>query len=192
MGLAMTVILMSQAAAAAPAATPAKVPIQVGGLVGYETDNVSGLTLRLDGEIQHGELGSHLKLSWLGSVGYSHLTESVPPFSQLKSDVFKAVPAARFTLPLSPQLDVFGDVGLGLASVTARLESHVPFFGDTSTSGHSLNVMMRLGAGTWFHVNPQLRIGAMLELDPIFGDYGFSGASSQNTFNVLAGAMYRL
>ena len=190
--LAIAVLLMSRTAAAAPAAPPEKVPLAVGGLVGYETDNVSGLTLRLDGELQFRDLGSSLKLSWVGSLAYSHLTESVPPFSQLKSDVFKAVPAARFTLPLNPQFDVFGDVGLGLASVTARLESHVPFFGDTTTSGHSLNVMMRFGAGTWFHVNPQLRVGAMLELDPIFGDYGFSGAPSQNTFNILAGAMYRL
>jgi hypothetical protein len=190
--LAIAVLLMSRTAAAAPAAPPEKVPLAVGGLVGYETDNVSGLTLRLDGELQFRELGSQLKLSWIGSVAYSHLTESVPPFSELKSDVIKAVPAARIALPLSPQFDVFGDVGLGLAYVTARLESHVPFFGDTNTSGHTANVMMRFGAGAWFHVNPQLRVGAMLEFDPIFGDYGFSGASSQNTFNILAGAMYRL
>jgi hypothetical protein len=190
--LTVIAILLPRAVSATPAAPPAKMPLQVGALVGYETDRVSGLTLRLDGELELRELGSRVKLSGIGSVAYSHLTESVPPFSELKSDVIKAVPAARFTLPINPQFDVFGDVGLGIAYVSAKVETNVPFFGSTSTSGSSFNIMMRLGAGAWFHVNPQLRVGAMLEFDPIFGDYGFSGASSQNTFNILAGAMYRL
>ncbi len=57
--------------------------------------------------------------------------------------------------------------------------------------------MMRIGAGAWFQATPQLKVGAMLEFDPIFGDFGGSfaggaGNGSQNTFNILVGTMYRL
>jgi hypothetical protein len=179
----------------ASAAPPARSPLDgllVGGLAGYETADVAGLSLRVDAELPSRDLGSRLKLSWVGSICYSRLTESLPPFSDFKSDMVKAVPSMRFTLPLSPSFDVFGDVGAGLAFVAARLESHVPFFGDTSVSSNSLNFMMRFGAGAWLHLSPALKVGALLELDPIFGDYGMSGAASQTTFNVLAGAMYRL
>jgi opacity protein-like surface antigen len=182
----------SAAAPASQAAPPSQYGgLSVGGFIGYETDDVSGLALRLDGELPFKALSPAVNMSWVGSIGYSHLTESVP-FGDFTSNVLKIVPAARFTLPLNPQFDVFGDVGLGIAYVSAKVETNIPFFGSTSTSDSSFNIMMRLGAGAWFHVNPQLRVGAMLEFDPIFGDYGMSGATSQNTFNILAGAMYRL
>ena len=190
----------SAAAPASQAAPPSQYGgLSVGGFIGYETDDVSGLALRLDGELPFKALSPAVNMSWVGSIGYSHLTESVP-FGDFTSNVLKIVPAARFTLPLNPQFDVFGDVGLGLAYVgitvdTPAIPAIPPFFAGVpggSASDSSFNIMMRIGAGAWFHVNPQLRVGAMLEFDPIFGDYGFSGASSQNTFNILAGAMYRL
>ena len=187
----------SAAAPASQAAPPSQYGgLSVGGFIGYETDDVSGLALRLDGELPFKALSPAVNMSWVGSIGYSHLTESVP-FGDFTSNVLKIVPAARFTLPLNPQFDVFGDVGLGIAYVSANIDIHPPFGGGASFSDSTFNIMMRFGAGAWFHVNPQLRVGAMLEFDPIFGDYGFSGAngvtgSSQNTFNILAGAMYRL
>jgi hypothetical protein len=184
--------LVAGNASGAPPARSTFQGLQVGGLVGYETADVAGLSLRLDAELPSRDLGPQVKLSWVGSIGYSHLTESLPPFSDFKSDLVKVVPAARFTWPLNPVFDLFGDVGAGLAFVAARLESHVPFFGDTKVSSNSLNFMMRIGAGAWFHVNPALKVGALLEFDPILGDYGMSGARSQTTFNLLAGAMYRL
>jgi opacity protein-like surface antigen len=185
----------AKSSAAAPAAQSAPASqaggLELGGFIGYETDDVSGIALRLDGELPFKALSPQVRMSWVGSIGYSHLTESVP-YGDFTSNMIKIVPAARFTLPINPQFDVFGDVGLGLAYVSAKVETNIPFFGSTSTSDSSLNVMMRFGAGAWFHVNPQLKVGAMLEFDPIFGDYGFSGASSQNTFNILAGAMFRM
>jgi opacity protein-like surface antigen len=174
--------------------------LSVGGFLGYETDDVSGVALRLDGELPFKALSPQVKMSWVGSIGYSHLTNSGFAGADFTANVLKIVPAARFTLPLNPQFDVFGDVGLGIAyvSVTADFPGTPaipPFFPGTpgfSQSDSSFNIMMRIGAGAWFHVNPQLRVGAMLEFDPIFGDFGFSGASSQNTFNIIAGMMYRL
>lgn len=174
--------------AAAPATGSPLAGLQVGGFIGYETDTVSGLSLRLDGEVPFRDLAPQVKLSWVGSIGYSRLTDSPGFGADFKSNVFKIVPAARFTVPLAPQFSVFGDVGLGLAYVSATIDT--PFF--PSQTDSTLNLMMRFGVGAWYEVNPQVKIGAMLELDPIFGDYGFSGASSQTTFIIQAGMMYRL
>jgi opacity protein-like surface antigen len=189
--------------AAAPQQAPAPSSqyggLEIGGFLGYETDDVSGVALRVDGELPFKALSPQLRMSWLGSIGYSHLTESIA-FADVTTNVLKIVPAARFTLPLNPQFDVFGDVGLGIAYVSATVDFNSPFPGvpaPGSISDSTFNIMMRFGAGAWFHVNPQLKVGAMLEFDPIFGDFGFAGAngvtgSSQNTFNILAGLMYRL
>jgi opacity protein-like surface antigen len=189
------------AEAAAPNATAAPASqyggLEVGGFLGYETDTVSGLALRLDGELPFKALSPAVRMSWVGSIGYSHLTYTPSPFADFTSNVFKLVPAARFTLPLNPQFEVFGDVGLGIAYISSTIDWHPGFgFPSSSFSDSSVNIMMRFGAGAWFKVNPQFKVGAMIELDPIFGNYGgsFNGisTSSQNTFNILAGAMYRL
>ena len=192
----------SSSTAAAPASTSQAAPpsqyggLSVGGFLGYETDDVSGVALRVDGELPFQALSPQVKMSWVGSIGYSHLTKSSAGLDWT-ANVIKIIPAARFTLPINPQFDVFGDVGLGLAYVGITVDTPAipPFFAGVpggSASDSSFNIMMRIGAGAWFHVNPQLRVGAMLEFDPIFGDFGASGVSSQNTFNILAGMMYRL
>ena len=125
--------------------------LQVGGFIGYETDDLSGLSLRLDGEIPFRDLSPQIKLSWVGSLGFSHLTDSTFGFDRT-ANVFKIVPAARFTMPLNPQFSLFGDVGLGLAYVSGTISS--PFFPDVTDS--TLNLMMRLGVGAWYHVNDRL------------------------------------
>ena len=178
------------AAPAKTAATPTSSgsPIQgleVGGFLGYETDDVSGFSLRVDGEIPFQDLSPQVKLSWVGSLGYSRLTEDVP-FGSFTVNLVKIVPAARFTLPLNPQFSVFGDAGLGLYYGSWKIETNIPFFGSTSISDSEFSIMMRIGAGAWYHVNEQLKLGAMLEFDPMFGDF------DQNTFLVQAGAMFRL
>lgn len=168
--------------------------LQVGGFVGYETDDASGLGLRLDGEIPFRDLSPQVKLSFVGSLGYSRLGWDFP-FTDVTVNVVKIVPAARFTLPLNPQFEVFGDAGLGLAYVSVNVEQNIPGFGNYSVSDSTINLMMRLGAGAWFKANEQLKVGAMLELDPFFGDFGFNAngiGGSQNTFSLLVGAMFRI
>lgn len=187
------------AAGSASAAPPPSSPstgsalegLEVGGLVGYEADTVSGLSLRVDGALPFRDLSPQVKLSLVGSLGYSRLSEGVL-YGDFTSNVFKIVPAARLSVPLNPRLSLFGDVGVGLAFVSAKVETNVPFLGRSSSSASTVNLMMRFGAGTWYRVSPKLALGAMLELDPIHGDYGFSGRPSQTTFLVMGGAMYRL
>jgi opacity protein-like surface antigen len=187
----VAVALLAPAAAFAAQPSKSGSGVEVGGFIGYETDDVSGLALRFDGEVPLKQLAPQLQLSVVGSIGYSYLTDS-NGFDgvDFKSHVFKFVPALRFTVPLNQQFSLFGDAGLGLAFVHAKIEGTGPFGG--STSDNSVNLMMRFGGGAWFHVNPQLKLGMMLEVDPIFGDYGFNGANSQTTFNILFGAMFRM
>jgi opacity protein-like surface antigen len=169
--------------------------LQVGGFIGYETDDLSGLSLRLDGEIPFRDLSPQVKLSFVGSLGYSRLSWEPIPGWDFTANVMKIVPAARFTLPLNPQFEVFGDAGLGLAYVSAKVEFSEPGFGTFSASDSSLNIMMRLAAGAFYLVNPQLKLGAMIELDPVFGDYGYAGngvGASQNTFLFQVGGMFKL
>lgn len=71
-----------------------------------------------------------------------------------------------------------------LASASAAL----PLATDTS----SLNVMARLGVGAWYRAGERLSLGAMVELDPILGDFGYTGGPSRRTLAVLAGAMLPL
>ncbi len=168
--------------------------LEVGGFVGYETDDVSGLSLRFDAEVPFRPLAPQLNLSFVGSFGYSYLTWDPAPGWKLTANVLKLVPAARFTLPLNEQFSVFGDAGLGLAYVHAS--ATYDYFGNHfSGSDSSVNLMMRIGVGAWYHLNPQLKLGAMLEFDPVFGDYGYSGngiGNSQNTFLIQIGGMFKI
>jgi opacity protein-like surface antigen len=167
--------------------------LEVGGFLGYETADLSGISLRLDGELPFRQLSPQINMSWVGSLGYSHLTWDPTPWAKLTANVFKLVPAARFTMPLNEQFSVFGDAGLGLAYIRASVDFSA--FGLGSASSSSVNLMMRLGVGAWYKVNPQLKLGAMLEFDPVFGNYGYSGngiGSSQNTFLIQVGGMFKL
>jgi opacity protein-like surface antigen len=170
--------------------------LEVGGFVGYETDDVSGLSLRLDGELPFRELSPQVKMSLVGSFGYSYLTDEPGGGVKVTAHVIKLVPAARFTMPLNEQFDVFGDAGLGLAYVKAKVEfpGFPPFVSASENSDSTINIMMRLGVGAWYHVNPQLKVGAMLEFDPVFGDFGFSGpgSSSQSLFLIQIGGMFKI
>lgn len=168
--------------------------LEVGGFIGYETADLSGLSLRLDGELPFRQLSPQVKMSFVGSLGYSHLTWDPMPGWKLTTNAIKLVPAARFTLPLNEQFSVFGDAGLGLVYVSAKAE--YSYFGySNSYTGSTTNLMMRLGVGAWYQVNPQLKLGAMLELDPVFGDYGYAAngvGKSQNTFLIQIGGMFKL
>lgn len=169
--------------------------LEVGGFIGYETDDLSGLSLRFDGEVPFRDLSPEVKLSLVGSIGYSRLTWEENYF-KLTANVIKLVPAARFTMPLNPQFSVFGDAGLGLAYIGVKAESNIPNFPfNFSASDSSINIIMRLGVGAFYHVNPQLKLGAMLEFDPVFGDYGYAGngiGGSQNTFLIQVGGMFKI
>lgn len=158
--------------------------LSVGGFIGYETDDLSGLSLRLDGELPFQALGPQLNLSWVGSLGYSRLTEDEGGV-EFTANILKIIPAARLTFPVNDQFSLFADGGLGLYYASWDVEYPAPFsaldFDDSEFS-----ILMRIGGGAFYQLNPNTRIGASIEFDPYFGDF------DQTTFIIQAGAMFRL
>jgi hypothetical protein len=170
----------------ASATAPRGGALAVGGFVGYETDDLSGLSLRLDGELPFTALAPQLDLSLVGSIGFSRLTDEqgVLDFS---ANILKVVPAARFSFAVQPKLTLFADGGLGLYYSSWTIEN--TRFGGQTDDGE-LGIVMRLGAGAWYAVNPNARVGAMIELDPYFGDVILE--ADQTTFLIQVGAMFTL
>jgi opacity protein-like surface antigen len=178
----------------APAAAP-----WVGAFVGYETDDFAGLSLRVDGELPIRALTPRIALSLVGSLGYSRLAWDPGYDVKATANAVKVVPAARLTVPVAARVSLFGDVGLGLAWVAAKIDfpptANANGLADVNSS--TSNVMMRLGVGGWYQVSEPVKIGVLLELDPIFGDFGFKSSNvvtggSQSTFLAQAGVSVRL
>lgn len=173
--------------ASAPATSPAAVAaapdaLSLGALVGYEWgDQVDGFQLRLDGELPFEQLSPTVKVSFVGSAGFTHSTYGIAGLD-LTVNRLKLVPAARFTVALDAAVSVFADAGLGLhyTSVTWNFGN----LGRTTDSG--IGLMVRLGVGGWYRVSPRTRILGALVFDPTFGTYHESSVA------LLAGFMYQL
>ncbi|MFL5272723.1 MAG: outer membrane beta-barrel protein [Anaeromyxobacteraceae bacterium] len=172
-------------AQSATAGTAASRALSVGGYIGFESGDLSGLSLRLDGEMPLQALSPQIALSLVGSLGYTHFGKDVQ-FGDLTFNLFKVVPAARFTLPLNPQFDVYGDAGLGLYYYRFSTRQDLPFFGTIEDSGSGVGLMMRLGVGAFYKVSPQLRLGAEFGILPYFNKVDTTDVS------LLVGAMFAI
>jgi hypothetical protein len=174
--VALAATLVPVLAAAAPASAAkgsSRLSMWAGGFFGYETDDFDGLALRADVEGPLGALSPQVDLSWVGSLGYSRLSDEVPGNVDVDADILKFIPAARLSFPVNPQLTLFADAGLGF--YYANVEDDDEF-----------SLMMRFGGGGWLELNQTTRIGAAVEVDPYFGDF------DQTTFIIQAGVMFRL
>ncbi len=165
----------------------------IGGWIGYESGDLSGLQLRGDFIYPYQKLAPKVDLSFVGSVGYSYLTHSesttvagVSASADATANVLKFVPAARFSMPVNPQFTLYGDAGLGLYWAGETVKSDIPGGGSVSASNSDVGFMLRLGVGGFYQLNTQVRLGASLVLDPMFGGY------SDTTFAFLAGATFRI
>lgn len=163
-----------------PAAPPRS--LSVGGWIGYEMGDFDGVQLRVDGELPFQQLTPQVGLSFVGSIGYTRAGEDAFGLDVTVSRL-KLVPAARFTLPVNPQLSVFGDAGLGIHYTSIDFDFD---FGGIDFDDSEISLLLRLGAGAFYQVNPRTRVGASLVLDPMFGDF------DDTTFTLLAGLMYQL
>jgi len=162
--------------------------IQIGGSLGYEAGSLAGVAPRVEGELPVRPLLPPLQLSWVGSIGFSHLTRSqdLHGFNvATTANVLKVLPAARFSLALTPQVTLFADAGLGLYYASITTEDSTPYFGGTGRD-RAFGLMTRFGAGAWYQLREKLKAGAALELDPYFGRF------DHTTFVIQAGAMYRM
>lgn len=161
----------------------------VGGLLGYEFGSANGFALRLDGDLPIQMLAPSVGLSLVGSLGYTRFSWSIPN-GDVTSNIFKLVPAARFTIPVAPTLDLYGDAGLGLYyySSTIKATWWDPWFGTTTmeASKSGVGFMMRFGAGALFKVAPGIKLSAEAGLSPYFGDVG------STDFTLMVGAMFAI
>jgi hypothetical protein len=186
LAVALAALLVPLAASAAQtrrtSSAPASNALSVGGWLGYEMGDADGFQLRVDGEMPFQQLTPQIKLSLVGSIGYT-FADYDTYFGDVSVNRLKIVPAARFTLPVNPQLSLFGDAGLGLHYTSVSFDLG-PGGGDYDDS--EVGLLLRFAAGAFFQVNPQVRVGGQVVLDPIFGDY------DDTTFAIMAGAMFQL
>jgi opacity protein-like surface antigen len=193
---ALAVLLASPAAASAQArggatsySPSSTTGPSVGGFLGYEFGSANGFALRLDGDIPFQMLSPQVRLSFVGSLGYTRFSWNVAN-GDVTSNIVKAVPAVRFTVPMTRELELYGDAGLGLYyySSSFRYTYWDPFFGTTivEQSKSGVGFMMRFGAGALFKVSPGVKLGAELGLSPYFGDV------STTDFTLMVGAMFAI
>jgi Outer membrane protein beta-barrel domain len=159
--------------------------LSVGGFIGYESGDLAGLSLRLDGELPIQQLSPQIALSFVGSLGYTHFSQDIA-FGDIKFNIFKLVPAARFTLPVNPQFDLYGDAGLGLYYYSFTTTQTLPFFGTVKDTGSGTGLMMRFAAGGFLKLNPKTKIGAEIGILPYFNKV------DTTDFSIMVGAMFAL
>ena len=183
-----TLAVLAMTVAASPAQAQGR-GMTAAGLIGFEDgDGPAGIALRFDGEFPIQQIGPAVALSFVGSLGFTHSSEErlygygYDYRWDWSLNIFKAVPAARFTFGRSQTLRPYVDAGLGLyyASFTApALESYVwydawgyPYYDtrvvDKTDSG--IGFLMRLAAGLTFQVTPGFSLGGELDITPYFGD----------------------
>jgi opacity protein-like surface antigen len=177
----------SQGKSSAPAKTapatssPAASAYSIGGWIGYEMGDQDGLQLRGDFLVPYQKLSPQSALSFVGSVGYSRLTDSGAGVD-VTVNLLKLVPAARLTFPINAQLDLFADAGLGLYIAWASTD----FPNGVTSDSSDVGFMLRIGGGGLYKLSPRTQIGAALVIDPMFN------AVEDVTFSILAGVTYRL
>jgi len=97
------------------------------------------------------------------------------------------LPLARLRFVLNPQLFAWADGGLGLAIVHASVTTPAipPFVPATTASTTDAALLVKLGGGLGFELQPNLAI----TLEPAFHFYAKSGSITQ--FTLLAGVLFR-
>lgn len=162
---------------------------QLGVLIGFEDgDADAGVSLRLDGEFDWQALSPAVRLSFVGSIGYTRWTDDLGPFSDLDwtVNVVKFVPAARFSFGRSPTLRPYFDAGIGFHYVSFSIEQRDAFGRVYSIDDSDISLMMRFAGGLLFQVSPGLALGGEIGLTPYFGEL------DDNTFSVMFAASFRL
>src|SRR5512138_2463076 len=117
LALAAAAALALPGTASAQARRPAAGGTGFGILIGFEDSKYdNGLALRLDGEIPLQALSPIVRMSLVGSLGYTRFSFN-PGFFTNESEtlnIFKVTPALRFSFGNHPMLRPYADAGVGL------------------------------------------------------------------------------
>jgi hypothetical protein len=166
-----------------PASTAQSGATLIGGLIGPEfADGDTGLALRFDGQMPITQLAPSLRLDGVLSLGYSYFSDSNRNFD-VSTNILKLVPAARFVVPVAPQVGLYGDIGLGFYYASTSVEDQQFGVEDDESGG---GITMRFAGGAFFDVTERLRLGTELSVNPFFGDI------DDTTVSLLFSLMYRL
>ena len=190
--LAAALALALPVVASAQSRSSAGSGLGAGLLVGMESNNgETGLALRADGVLDSKWIAPKVLLSGVLSVGFMHWGDSrSDPFYTYDSseNVFKVIPAIRFTFDVAPQFGLYTDAGLGFYYASANVTTKDRTFGgvvqDATNSG--LGVAMRFAGGAFFKISEGFRLGAEVGLNPYFGEI------SDTTFTLMGLAQFRL
>ncbi|WP_242345940.1 outer membrane beta-barrel protein [Anaeromyxobacter terrae] len=156
-------------------------------LVGFEDgDGNTGLALRGDVEMLPTRIAPNANVSLVLSLGYTRFADSYYGW-EWNINLFKLVPAARFSFDVAPRFGLYGDAGLGMYFGNATVKERDPYYGTwTRASNSDVGLMMRLAAGAKFDLTPTFALGAELGVNPYFGDY------DNTTFSGMLLASFRM
>jgi opacity protein-like surface antigen len=175
---------------APPAASRASSGTQLGLLLGFEDGRGdTGLALRVDGEWYWQALSPQVRLSFVGSVGYSRWSYNAGFFQTPESTlgIFKLTPALRFSFGNNPTIRPYGDAGIGLHYASFSIKERDPFTGAVFTASDSdVSVHLRFAGGVLFHVSPGLSLGGEVDFTPYFGSV------DDNTFALMFVLAFRM
>jgi hypothetical protein len=144
---------------------------ELGGLIGFELGDLDGFALRIDGDVDIQRLAPTFMLSGVGSFGYAHLSED-----DFDLNMFELIPALRFTIDATPQVGVYGDLGLGLYIAD--------YEGDHTDAG----LAMRFGLGVQYAIAPRAKLVGEFAVLPRFAlDF-----LDDTFFSFMVGAMFSL
>jgi hypothetical protein len=152
------------------------------GLLGFESGfGDAAPALRVDGEWDLQPLTTG-RLGFVGSAGLTFFGDD--DFgADLDVNTLKLSGAVRWTVPVAPELELYGDGGLGLYVASFSLEDQ---FGREVADDTELGLLMRLAGGLMFRASDRLRVGGELGINPYFGEI------DDTTFSLMAALSYRL
>jgi hypothetical protein len=180
--------LAAPLAASAQTRTPSRTPATVdnafrmGVLGGVEFADENGFGFRVDGEYDLMTLAEGVKLGAVGSLGWSNFSDDAFGI-ELSTNVFKLVPAARFTFPIADAFGIYADAGLGLYWARSEIDSNNALI--PSDEDDAFGLTLRGAGGAYYLVSDQLRIGGELGVNPYFGDF------DETTFNLFGMISFR-
>jgi hypothetical protein len=118
-------------------------------------------------------LGYHFSPTVSMEIGYSKFGDSIITLGTAKGTVTASSiqVVAVGSLPLSPQFDLFGKIGLASNKHKLEVTSSGTSLGSISDSADNLFA----GLGAQFHVNPQFSLRAQLDNFGNFGKFGTTG-----------------
>ena len=190
----LALALAAALAAALPGAASAQARhaggsgLALGALVGFEDGSGdTGLALRGDVDVPLQALAPMVRLSFVGSLGYSRWTYHTAFFSDLNStlNIFKLTPAVRFHFGQWPAVKPYADAGLGLHYARFSVRQRDPFGNVYTASDSDTNLHMRFAGGIVFPLAPTFGLGAEIDLTPYFGNV------DNTSFSLLFAAVFR-